>query len=539
MFLLNTTILISGLIILLCIVCTKFSSKIGVPSLFLFIALGLLFGSDGIFKIDFDNYSFAENVCSIALIFIMFYGGFGTRWKTAKPVAIKSIMLSTLGVVATAFCVGIFCYIVLKIPLLESLLIGSVISCTDAASVFSILKSKNLSLKYGTASLLEVESGSNDPCAYMLTIIILSIINGESSSVGSIILMIISQFAFAIIFGVGIALISLWILKKFSLISSEFCTLFMFGIILISYALPTLIGGNGYLSTYITGIIMGNHYIKNKKNLLDFFDNLTSIMQMYIFFLLGLLAYPSKMLPIIPQALIIMLFLTFIARPLVITIFLKIFKCPLNQIGVVSWAGLRGASSIVFSITAMVNATHLDNDIFHIVFFIVLISISVQGTLLPLVSKKLDMLDETSDVRKTFTDYQDENDIQFIKINVQDNQKWCNKMLRDLEIPPQTLVVTVERNGKVIIPNGTTTIEANDVLILTAPSFKDTKNMEMSEIEISHDHDWIDKPIKDLDLSENTLIVMIKRNGNTIVPNGNTVILQNDILVLENIEVLV
>ena len=149
------------------------------------------------------------------------------------------------------------------------------------------------------------------------------------------------------------------------------------------------------------------------------------------------------------------------------------------------------------------------------------------------------MLDETSDVRKTFTDYQDENDIQFIKINVQDNQKWCNKMLRDLEIPPQTLVVTVERNGKVIIPNGTTTIEANDILILTAPSFKDTKNMEMSEIEISHDHDWIDKPIKDLDLSENTLIVMIKRNGNTIVPNGNTIILQNDILVLENIEVLV
>lgn len=535
----NVTILISGLIVLLCIVCTKFSDKIGIPSLFLFIALGLIFGADGILKIDFDNYEFAENVCSVALIFIMFYGGFGTRWKTAKPVAVKSMILSTLGVIATAFCVGIFCYLVLKIPILESLLIGSVISCTDATSVFSILKSKNLSLKYGTAPLLEVESGSNDPCAYMMTIIIVSIINGENSSIGDIVLMVISQFAFAIVFGVGIALLSLWILKKFSLISSEFCTLFMFGIILISYALPNVVGGNGYLSTYITGIIMGNHYIKNKKNLLNFFDTLTTIMQMYIFFLLGLLAYPSKMLPIIPIALIIMVFLTFIARPLVVTLFLKIFKCPINQIGVVSWAGLRGASSIVFSITATVNANQLENDIFHIVFFIVLISISVQGSLLPLVSKKFNMIDENSDVRKTFTDYQEENDIQFIKVKVQDNQKWCNKMLKDLEIPPQTLVVTVERNGKVIIPNGTTTIEANDILILTAPSFKDTKNMEMSEIEILHDHDWLNKPIKDLNLPENTLIVMIKRNGFTIVPNGNTVVLQNDILVLETIEVLV
>lgn len=535
----NMVILLSGFIVLLCIVCTKFSNKIGIPSLFLFIALGLLFGSDGILKIDFDNYLFAENVCSIALIFIMFYGGFGTRWKTAKPVAVKSMILSTIGVVATAFCVGLFCYYVLKISFLESLLIGSVISCTDATSVFSILRSKNLSLKYRTDALLEVESGSNDPCAYMMTMIIVSIINGENSSVGDIVLMVIAQFVFAIIFGVGIALLSLWILKKFPLISNEFCTLFIFGIILISYALPVVFGGNGYLSTYITGIIMGNNYIKQKKNLVQFYDSLTTIMQMYIFFLLGLLAYPSKMLPIIPKALIIVLFLTFIARPLVITLFLKPFGCSFKQIGVVSWAGLRGASSIVFSITATVNATNLENDIFHIVFFIVLISISMQGSLLPLISKKLNMIDETSDVRKTFTDYQQENDIQFIRVKVHENQKWCNKMLRDLDIPPQTLIVTVERGGKTIIPNGTTTIEANDVLILTAPPFKDTKNMEMSEIEISHDHDWIDKPIKELNLPTDTLIVMIKRHGLTIVPNGDTIVQLNDVLVLETIEVLV
>lgn len=535
----NTAILISGLIILLCIVCTKFSSKIGIPSLFLFIALGILFGSDGILKIDFNNYDFAENVCSISLIFIMFYGGFGTRWKTAKPVAVKSIILSTFGVIATAFCVGIFCNLILKISFLESLLIGSIISCTDATSVFSILRSKNLSLKYRTDALLEVESGSNDPCAYMMTMIIVSIINGGNSSVRDISIMVISQFAFAIMFGVSIAIISLWLLRKFSIISNEFCTLFMFGIILISYALPVLVGGNGYLSTYITGIIMGNHYIKQKKNLINFFDSLTNIMQMYIFFLLGLLALPSKMLPIIPTALIITAFLTFIARPLVVTIFLKFFKCPLNQIGVISWAGLRGASSIVFAITATVNATHLENDVFHIIFFIVLISISVQGSLLPFVSNKLNMIDETSDIRKTFTDYQEENDIQFIRIKINENNPWCNMLLKDLSLPAQILVVTIERNSKMIIPNGNTSIEPNDIVILTAPTFKDTKNMEMSEIEISADHDWIGKSIKDLNLSNNTLIVMIKRNNDTIVPNGNTIIELNDTLVLETIEILV
>jgi cell volume regulation protein A len=469
----------------------------------------------------------------------MFYGGFGTRWKTAKPVAVKSIMLSTLGVVATAFCVGVFCTLVLKLPMLESLLIGSVISCTDAASVFSILKSKNLSLKYRTDALLEVESGSNDPCAYMMTMIVLSIIQGETSSVGSIVLMILCQFVVAIIFGVGIALLSLWILKRFPSISGEFCTLFMFGIILISYALPVALGGNGYLSTYITGIILGNHRIKQKKNLVNFFDSLTSIMQMYIFFLLGLLAYPSKMLPIIPKALIIMLFLTFIARPLVVTLFLKPFKCSFKQIGVISWAGLRGASSIVFSITATVNATNLDNDIFHIVFFIVLISISLQGGLLPLISQKLDMIDEHSDVRKTFTDYQEENDVQFIRIKVHENDSWCNTPLKDLSLPTQMLVVTIERLGKMIVPNGSTVIEPNDVIILTAPSFKDTKNMKMSEIEVSTESDCIDTPVRDLPLPESTLIVMIRRNGKVIVPNGNTVVLLGDVLVLENVEALV
>ena len=163
-----------------------------------FIVLGMIFGIDGIFKIPFENYRFAEEICSIALIFIMFYGGFGTNWNEAKPVAVKAALLSTVGVVFTAALVGLFCYVVLHLSLLESFLLGSVISSTDAASVFSILRSKKMGLKYRTDSMLEIESGSNDPCSYMLTMIILSIMDGKIG-VGSIVYMIFAQFAFGIL----------------------------------------------------------------------------------------------------------------------------------------------------------------------------------------------------------------------------------------------------------------------------------------------------------------------------------------------------
>ena len=200
----NTGLFITSIIILLCILLNRVSRKIGIPMLLGFILLGMLFGSDGILKIPFENYRLAEDICSAALIFIMFYGGFGTNWKTARPVAVKSICLSTLGVIFTAFLTGMFCYLILHISLLESFLIGSVISSTDAASVFSILQSKNMGLKYHTASMLEIESGSNDPCSYMLTAILLSIM-GNQASTGKIVYLIFSQLVYGILFGFLIA----------------------------------------------------------------------------------------------------------------------------------------------------------------------------------------------------------------------------------------------------------------------------------------------------------------------------------------------
>jgi len=201
---LTTQLLLAAIIIIICVLFNKLTNKLGVPMLLAFIILGMVFGSDGLFKIPFENYRIAEKVCSTALIFIMFYGGFSTRWSEAKPVAVKSVLLSTVGVILTAGLTGLFCYFVLHTQLLESLLIGSVISSTDAASVFSILRSKKLGLKDNTASMLEVESGSNDPCSYMLTAIILSIMTGHASG-GAIAYMVFTQLVYGTAIGIMVA----------------------------------------------------------------------------------------------------------------------------------------------------------------------------------------------------------------------------------------------------------------------------------------------------------------------------------------------
>lgn len=264
-------LLLISSVILLCILLHRISEKIGVPMLLAFIVLGMAFGTDGILKIPFDNYPLAENICSIALIFIMFYGGFGTNWNEARPVAVKSVLLSTLGVVITAALTGFFCYFVLKFSFLDSMLMGSVISSTDAASVFSILRSKNMGLKYGTASMLELESGSNDPCSYMLTAVVLSAMSGTAST-GSVLSMIFAQLFFGILFGCLIAFAARFILRHMQFHIAGFDMAFVIAVALLSYTLPSMAGGNGYLSAYMVGIILGNTKIRNKKSLVNFFD---------------------------------------------------------------------------------------------------------------------------------------------------------------------------------------------------------------------------------------------------------------------------
>lgn len=527
-------LLLGSCVILACILCNRLSSRIGIPMLLAFILLGMVFGSEGLVRIDFADFGFAETICSIALIFIMFYGGFGTRWKTAKPAALKALVMSAFGTIFTALFTGLFCHYVLHFGLLEGLLTGAVLGSTDAASVFSVLRSKNLSLKDSTDSLLEVESGSNDPAAYMLTIILLTAMKQGVSS--RLPLQILTTAATQILFGLAIgavlAFVVRWVLLHVDFETSGFDTAFVLASAVLAYALPSVIGGNGYLSAYLMGILLGNSPLPNKKTLVNFFDGLTSLMQMLIFFILGLLSFPSRIAAVWLPAAAIAAFLTLIARPLVTAILLTPLRSSLRQQILVSWAGLRGAASIVFAIMAIQSGITLEHDLFHIVFCVVLFSIAIQGTLLPWFARRTEMLDTSGNILTTFSDYSEETDVRFIDIPVTEHHPWNGMKVRDLQLPLGTLLVFLSHPGeKNTVPHGETVLRSGDVLVLGATAYTGQEDIHLSKLTLDASHPWCSRQIKDLKLSPGNLIILIRRNGQTIIPRGDTILEPGDELV--------
>lgn len=524
-------ILFCSIVIFSCIITNKFSNKLGMPSLVFFMFLGILFGSDGILKISFSDYDLTSKLCSIGLLFIIFYGGFCTKKPESNKVTTQAIILSSLGTILTAVFCGLFCHFVIKIPPAESFIIGAVISSTDAASVFSILRSKRLNLKYSTAPLLEMESGSNDPFAYILTILGIMIIQGNSTT--SIAPMLIKQILITLLFGAIIAYGAIAIFKKTKLIIEGMDTIFMVAIALLSFALPDISGGNGYLATYITGIILGNSEIKNKINLIHFFDGITGLCQVVIFFLIGFLSFPHKIPQVLIPALLIMLFLTFIARPLAITMLLKPFGAKINQILFVSSAGLRGAASIVFAImvVAQVSSANMTYDLFHIVLVVVLLSVSLQGTLLPYLARKFSMIDRYADVRKTFNDYQMESAINLNKITVSDTHPWLGCEIKDINLGQNALILTINRNNERITPNGKTQLQLGDEILIGTTYAKVDENINLCETFIDENHEWLNKKIKEMNCPQGFLIALIKRNDDYFVPNGEIEIKLNDTII--------
>lgn len=467
--------IISGLVLIICITSTKVLYKFGVPMLLIFIVLGMLFGSDGIVGIYFDNYELTSILSSLGLVFIMFYGGFGTNWKMAKPVALPSVLMSSLGVIITAGLTGLFCNLVIKTTLLEGLLIGAIVASTDAASVFAVLRAQKLNLKGSLASLLEVESGSNDPIAYMITIIILTMMKSSGDiSVSTMFPIIIKQIAFGLIIGVLLAKSTVYILKRSNFEVDGFYTIFVTAIAILSYSLSESLGGNGYLSVYIAGIIIGNNKIPRKKSMFHFFDGLSWIMQIALFFILGLLSFPSKLPYVTGTAVSISLFMILIARPLATFIILSPFKFTVKEKIFISWVGLRGAASVVFAIFAVTYGVNIENDIFHIIFFIALFSVAIQGTLIPKVASLLDLVDdeEEGSVLKTFTDYTGEINTDLLEVSITKDNQWVDKTIMDSNIPEEILIVMIKRDNKILVPKGSTVIRNGDTLVLSGNNIK-------------------------------------------------------------------
>lgn len=364
----------------------------------------------------------------------------------------------------------------------------------------------------------------------MLTMIGLALVNGESLT--RIPYMIFAQLVYGIVIGVVLAFAGIWILTKTELIAQGLDTIFVIGLVLAAYALPACIGGNGFLSVYVMGIMLGNSRIRNKQILIPFFDGVTGLAQILIFFLLGLLAFPHKMPEVMASAVAIALFMAVIARPVVVFVLLKPFRCNTRQCLLVSWSGLRGAASIVFAILIIAGNSRLSYDLYHIVFMVSVLSVAIQGALLPKVSDKLKMVDAHSDVRKTFNDYQDESAITMTQFPVPAGHTWENRLLEEVHIPADSLVLMIKRNGETIIPKGNTRILADDSLIISVPSYHSVEDVKLKEIRIMGQHEWKDRAIRELRLPKEMLIALIKRGDENIIPQGQTVIHENDIVVV-------
>ena len=531
----NTLLLFIAVIILVCVFLNNASFKVGIPVLLAFILFGILFGHNGVLRFDSIGFGMAERFSTVALVFIMFYGGFGTRWSSAKPVVTESALLATVGVIMTAMVTGVFCHYVLGWAWTESLLLGAVVSSTDAASVFSILRSRKLGLKNGLAPLLEMESGSNDPCSYMMTIVMISVIESGMTA-GRMVGMLFAQLGFGALAGVLIAQLVIFLLDRIKFATSGFDSLFMIAVALFSYAFPSLIGGNGYLSVYIVGIMVGNHDFPEKKEMVHFFDGFTGLMQVVIFFMLGLLARPADLGRSVVPALAIFLALLFIVRPIALTAVLKPFgkKYGFRQIALLSFCGLRGAASIVFAILAVSGSYVLEHDIFNIVFCIVLLSIGLQGTLLPYVAEKLDMIDKDANVMRTFTDFVEETDLRFSELKISAEHPWASKKVMDLGLPKDILLCMIRRqDGTELVPNGHTIIYGGDAILFCLKEAKGISKCVVREQVILKRSKYVGKELREYPV-EKAQVLLIRRGGETIIPHGSTVLQADDILFINN-----
>ena len=346
-------------------------------------------GSEGVGKIYFDNPVTAQFIGILALNFILFSGGLDTKWSYIKPVLARGILLSTLGVFLTTAAVGVFIWQITKFSLLEGLLLGAIVSSTDAAAVFSILRAKSVGLKTNIRPTLELESGSNDPMAYFLTVTLTSLVVNQDQSLLSLIPFFIKQFIFGAAVGLGMGKLSVLIINKIRLDFEGLYPVLVIALMGFTFSFTDSIGGNGFLAIYLAAVYIGNHDIIHKKSILRFFDGFAWLMQIVLFLTLGLLVFPKQIIPIIGIGLLISLFMIFVARPISVYACLSFFGLKNREKLFISWVGLRGAVPIVFATYPLIAGVERANMIFNIVFFISVTSVLLQGTTLPLMAKWL------------------------------------------------------------------------------------------------------------------------------------------------------
>ena len=459
-------LLIGSILLFISLLAGKTTYRFGVPVLILFLVIGMLAGSEGIGGIYFDNLKTAQFIGIVALNFILFSGGLDTGWQSARPVIWQGITLSTLGVVLTAASVGVFVWAVTDFTIYEGLLLGSIVSSTDSAAVFSILRSKNVALKGNLRPLLELESGSNDPMAYILTIIFTGLVTTPEMSLWTIIPMFLRQLLIGGLLGFLFGKLGTLIINKIRLEYEGLYTVLVIAIMFFSFSATNFVGGNGFLAVYLSAVYLGNQELIHKKKILKAWDGFAWLMQIVLFLTLGLLVFPKQIVPVIGIGLIISLFLIVVARPVSIFISLFLFRLRARSKWLISWVGLRGAVPIVFATYPLIAGADKAGMIFNIVFFISITSVLIQGTTLPAVAKWLHLTLPEKLKQRTPADMDITDSIKSIltEILIPEKCPAIGKQIVELGLPKTSVISHIRRDYKYLTPTGSTTLMANDVL---------------------------------------------------------------------------
>jgi cell volume regulation protein A len=460
----------AAVLLLLSIIASKTSGRVGVPALLFFLIIGMLAGSEGPGGIHFDDPWLAQSLGVLALAFILFSGGLDTDWRIVKPVLWKGIALSTLGVLGTACLVGWFSATLLNLSLFEGLLLGAIVSSTDAAAVFSIMRSKKVSLKGSLKPLLELESGSNDPMAVFLTIGFIHLLTHADASMVDLVPMFFSQMVLGAALGYGIGRGAVFVTNHLRLEYEGLYSVFTLTLVLLTYGVAVSLGGNGFLAVYLAGLVMGNSDFVHKRSIMRFHDGLAWLMQIAMFLTLGLLVFPSRLIPIAGVGLLVSLFLMFVARPISVMAILLLAKMSFREKTMVSWVGLRGAVPIVLATFPLLANLPNAGMIFDIVFFIVLSSVLLQGTSIPMMARWLRVDAPLRPKPQLPIEIGPSCNLknELVEITIPPNSAVVGKQIVELGLPPGTLIVLISRNGECFAPGGGTVLARNDAVLLLA-----------------------------------------------------------------------
>lgn len=468
-------LLIGAVLLMAGILIQKPGYRFGIPALLLFLVVGMIFGCDGL-GVQFDDVRGAQFVGMVSLSIILFAGGLGTRIKDIKPILAPGIVLSTVGVLLTTAITGIFVWWIsglswtsIHFALLPSMLLAATMSSTDSASVFGILGAQKMNLKHNLRPTLELESGSNDPMAYLITTMLVDVlVTGDSVTVVSLLRIFLVQFVLGALLGFAFGRLGVWMLNRLNLDNRALYPIMAVAICFLTFSLTDTLGGNGYLAIYVTGIVIGNEKVSFRRETITFIDGLSWLCQIVMFLMLGLLVNPLEMWQVAGMALLIGLFMIVVARPISVFLSLIPFKnIPFKGKVFISWVGLRGAVPILFATYPVVAGLEDHYTIFNIVFFITILSLLVQGTTITSMAQYLKLseplLNDVSDFGVEIPE-DSGSSLKDLYVTATMLEKGC--FVRDLHLPQGQLVMMVKRDKELLVPNGQLELLEGDHLLI-------------------------------------------------------------------------